>query len=478
MITLIKGNLGPGILNLPHAFALAGYGLGSVLFFVVSLQGLYSMWLLVSCQQRLQQQQNQQHNNTSLTFMGVARRVLGPYGGRAVEVFLLVSQGGVCCVFLSLLSTHLQATFLIRATLSVSLVTVVLLGLVLLRWIADLVWLSTVANVCMLLALGTATGMGVLVRYGTIAPSTTATHLVAARMTPAVMTTFTTDMFYALEGIGLVLPVANAYATTASGTTMMNGGDRTTMTTTTPTKPPFGRVLLQSMTLVAGAFLVTGLGAAVGFPDNHSGSITEYLQATYPNVLWFRIVNSLVMLAVGMTFPLQLTPAAEVVETWVSQWNEHKRGVAVPQNDEDANDGVMIDVPISHATSTEDATATTEPPPLNTSESSDAVPQLDDTIPLSPNDSKAWIVQRWSMVLFFAAIVLAVDDLGVLMSLFGAVGQTTLAAMPCVVHLAMQYQGLAPRCWWQTVIHLAIVTFCGFVLLAGVVQCIREELRV
>ena len=89
MITLIKGNLGPGILNLPHAFALAGYGLGSVLFFVVSLQGLYSMWLLVSCQQRLQQQQNQQHNNTSLTFMGVARRVLGPYGGRAVEVFLL-----------------------------------------------------------------------------------------------------------------------------------------------------------------------------------------------------------------------------------------------------------------------------------------------------------------------------------------------------------------------------------------------------
>lgn len=41
-IHLVKGNLGPGCLNLPHAFAIAGWGLGSGLFALVALQGIYS----------------------------------------------------------------------------------------------------------------------------------------------------------------------------------------------------------------------------------------------------------------------------------------------------------------------------------------------------------------------------------------------------------------------------------------------------
>ena len=51
---IIKGNLGPGILNLPHAFAMGGYIYSSILFFIVVFQGLYSMCLLIYCKYLLQ----------------------------------------------------------------------------------------------------------------------------------------------------------------------------------------------------------------------------------------------------------------------------------------------------------------------------------------------------------------------------------------------------------------------------------------
>ena len=69
---LIKGNLGPGCLNIPNAFALCGWILGSFLFLLVAIQGIYSMILLVYCKRwirndiikkkkhRKQQQQDQE----------------------------------------------------------------------------------------------------------------------------------------------------------------------------------------------------------------------------------------------------------------------------------------------------------------------------------------------------------------------------------------------------------------------------------
>ena len=48
---LVKGNLGPGCLNLPFAFALTGWVVGSFFFLIVAVQGIYSMWLLTYCKQ-------------------------------------------------------------------------------------------------------------------------------------------------------------------------------------------------------------------------------------------------------------------------------------------------------------------------------------------------------------------------------------------------------------------------------------------
>eukprot|EP00751_Fragilariopsis_kerguelensis_P044907 CAMPEP_0170996478 /NCGR_PEP_ID=MMETSP0736-20130129/12259_1 /TAXON_ID=186038 /ORGANISM="Fragilariopsis kerguelensis, Strain L26-C5" /LENGTH=324 /DNA_ID=CAMNT_0011422927 /DNA_START=406 /DNA_END=1377 /DNA_ORIENTATION=- len=216
MMHLMKGNLGPGCLNLPHAFAVSGWLLGMVLFLVVALQGIYSMLLLVSCkqyirshlqqqreaqaaqqqqqQQEQRRQQQQQHtdsndrNNidvagtieeggeiemivdetTIVTFMDIAAFSHGRVGSILVQVFLFILQGGVCCVFLSLIATNFHASLpqnTLHLDSCVFLVTLLLLVVVLVRDLKELKWLSLGANCLMILAIFTASFSAISVLY-------------------------------------------------------------------------------------------------------------------------------------------------------------------------------------------------------------------------------------------------------------------------------------------------------------------------
>lgn len=71
------------------------------------------------------------------------------------------------------------------------------------------------------------------------------------------------------------------------------------------------------------------------------------------------------------------------------------------------------------------------------------------------------------MVLVCAVVVNVVSDLATLISLFGAFGQTGLAAMPCLMHLNLQRHGIAPNNMMQTVLDVVIISFCFLVMLTG-----------
>lgn len=457
MLALIKGNVGPGVLNLPHAFGLTGYGLGTLLLGIVACQGMYSMGLLVDCHARMMTTTHRE-GRPPLTFMSLAQAVLPGGGGAVVEVFLFVSQGGVCCVFLSLLATHVQAltTTTLSDVTAVSLVTMSLLLLVTnVRWIADLVYLNSVANGIMLVALLTATGAGL--QRALLHADTPSSLLPAVQPHGAqvgTLLTFTTDMFYALEGMGLVIPVVNAY----------NG---CSPRSDAAARPDPRRVVVSSMTLVAVAFWITGVGAAWGLSSGGimtGGSIIADLSRCYPHQVWYAVVNTFVVVAVGMTFPLQLTPAAEVVEAWVQRVAVRRRTRVAVEED----DGLVVD----------DMIVDQDPGVAEDVDENEQRDDDDDEITMDNGGSGCfqygWIVQRWCMIFFFAAIVLVVDDLGTLMSFFGAVGQTTLAAMPCVLHLAMQYQGLAPPCRWRAALDVIIIVFCAVVMVAGCGQSVWD----
>lgn len=432
-IHLVKGNLGPGCLNLPHAFSLIGWALGSGLFVLIALQGIYSMCLLLYCKNLLQER----HNDSSInTFMDVARKALGFGGGRVVEIFLFVSQGGVCCVFLSLISTNLRSAIPdLSAVSSVLIVTLGLMGMVRLRFLKDLFWLCATANAFMVTAILTAAIAG-LMNYVEHRPNPA---VVAANATPFSIITFTSDMFYAFEGIGLVLPIENSFGSQQRS---------------------FDHVLVSSMSLVASLFVLIGVFGSIGFPDIRSGSVTAYLEREYPHVMWYSITNALVIIAVAFTFPLQLTPALEVLDGWLDD----------TEGGELENRSIDMDViPTSDEDDIKAPSLQHEPSPQ------EIMIVLQDKLDAACSEqsqqscytANSWIFRRWAMVILCAVVVLLVNDLGILMSLFGAVGQTGLAGMPCAVHLALQYQGVAPKNSLWSLLNVVILLFCTAVMLTG-----------
>jgi len=229
---LIKGNLGPGVLNLPHAFALSGWVLGLFLASLVALQGIYSMVLLVLCKEyvrsdmkrkrELQQKQQpkditptneeNEYENNICTFMDIAHAIYGEVGSIIVQILLFVLQGGVCCVFLSLIATNLHALLpAIQLEVCVLIVTGLLLLVVLVRDLKELKWLSLGANCLMIIAILTASISAMYVLFVNGHNKEEDTTYKRYTKNPAEIATFVSSMFYAFEGIGLVMPIENSY---------------------------------------------------------------------------------------------------------------------------------------------------------------------------------------------------------------------------------------------------------------------------
>jgi Transmembrane amino acid transporter protein len=503
-LALMKGNLGPGILNLPHAFSkVQSIYIGSILFCIVTIQGLYSMTLLVYCKNLMNQYNSNHHRQPILvqTFMDVTKTALGDIGGRITEIFVFVLQLGVCCVFVSLIATNIQAivTF-ITPFLSISIITIcMMIAVTIFRFIHDLFWFNAIANTFMLIAILTATIASIIhilhnnsiddntassVSWSSTTTGTENTTTSTTSISAAI--TFTADMFFAFEGIGLVLPVENNYNTnivkqldsTTSATTTTTVAAIATITslsstTTTSHKQhnkihgrwKFYNVLLFSMGCVAILFAITGLSASIGFHHTvTNASITAFLKESYPNVLWYSIVNILVLFAVALTFPLQLTPAMEVLEKWLLEFSSrthNHRFYTINRTDSD-DEFIMSD----NNTPTQDALYT--PQNVDIDHPNNLQLPITTSLTVSVWNQYGWMIRRWIVVLTCSTIVLIVNnDLGLLVSLFGAVGQTGLAAMPCAVHLVLQQRHIAPYNIFLTLVDILVILFCAIVMVAG-----------
>lgn len=446
---LIKGNLGPGCLNLPHAFGLSGWLLGSGLFLLVAVQGIYSMMLLAECKQLLVAT-----NRPVYTFMDVAQVSLGPKGHAFVQMFLFILQAGVCCVFLSLIATNMRAQTSLSQNASVAVVTCALLFVVLIRTMKDLRWLSTTANVFMLTAILTAavSGISEVVQDDIPLPNKGTSDL-------GDVATFISSMFFSFEGIGLVLPVENTFTVSEFPDEIEEANH-------------FYRtgILPGAMSVVGILFWIIGFFASWGFPDIENGSITAFLAEQFPDQPWFKAVNAMVMLAVFLTFPLQLTPALEVLEEWFTPAIALSSPTTTSEEIQPAADASSQEtVPVIQ-------------PVDSTDGHREAALLADEDENLAPSTNSwwkkhQWIVPRYAIVFGCSIVVLLVDDLGLLMALFGAVGQTGLAMMPCLCHLSLQRHGIAPKHRFKTLLDLLIVIFATLVMFFGLVVSVNRIIQ-
>mmetsp|Transcript_10067 Transcript_10067/g.11499 ORF Transcript_10067/g.11499 Transcript_10067/m.11499 type:complete len:559 (+) Transcript_10067:76-1752(+) len=487
---LIKGNLGPGVLNLPHAFATAGWVLGFLLASVVAFQGIYSMVLLVYCKEyvradlkkkRLRQQQEKRRRqnegrapevhdvyadeNSICTFMDIAYATNGEAVSIVVQILLFICQGGVCCVFLNLIATNLHALLpsSYDSETCIYLTTGLLLLVVLVRDLKELKWLSMGANVMMVTAIFTASGSAMYVLYQNYQKNNNSddadfevedheeSHYKKFTTQPAVIATFVSSIYYSFEGIGLVMPIENSFVgykdmhTARVGSTdndAENGANDNNIheddedevaRKASRSKLFISPVLIGSMCLVAFLFLLIGVTCGPAFPDNVDGSVTAYLSTKYPDSLWYQCVNASVMVAVFLTFPLQLTPAMEVLQEWFGPGCN----------------------------------------PCN-SFNSDAGSCNASVVKQKGVQKYEWIFRRYLVVLSCSIIVLTVNDLGLLIALFGAVGNTGLAAMPCVFHLKLMQDKRAPYHGVLWSIDVGIIALGVAVAIAGVTFALQE----
>mmetsp|Transcript_20920 Transcript_20920/g.65469 ORF Transcript_20920/g.65469 Transcript_20920/m.65469 type:complete len:244 (-) Transcript_20920:1241-1972(-) len=109
---------------------------------------------------------------------------------------------------------------------------------------------------------------------------------------------FLGSVFYAFEGIALVLPIENALsAAAASGKRCFR----------------YEELIVVSMLFVVFLFACVGALCGLAFPHT-GGSIVAYLALLYPSSSAMQLLNAAVAAAVLCTYPLQLAPAMPTLE--------------------------------------------------------------------------------------------------------------------------------------------------------------------
>ncbi|CAI5653209.1 unnamed protein product [Oreochromis niloticus] len=113
LIHLLKGNIGTGLLGLPLAVKNAGLVLGPISLLVMGVIAVHCMKLLVTCSHHL----SAKMNRSSLTYGEAVQygmenvpwlRRHSQWGKRTVNLFLIITQLGFCCVYFVFLSDNVK----------------------------------------------------------------------------------------------------------------------------------------------------------------------------------------------------------------------------------------------------------------------------------------------------------------------------------------------------------------------------------
>lgn len=215
MIHLLKGSLGSGILAMPMAFANAGLFFGLFCTFAIGIICTYCVHILVKSAHTL----CRRNKVPSLGYAEVAEAAFlaGPRGIRPwakfakamINLFLVVDLLGCCCVYVLFVAENLKQVVAhytdIQEFHDVKLYMAALLPLlILINLIRNLKYLSPLSMIANLLV---ATGMGITFYY--LLTDMPALNSKPYFVTISKLPKFFGTAIFALEGIGVVMPLEN-----------------------------------------------------------------------------------------------------------------------------------------------------------------------------------------------------------------------------------------------------------------------------
>ncbi|XP_034255640.1 proton-coupled amino acid transporter-like protein pathetic isoform X2 [Thrips palmi] len=309
LIHLLKGSLGTGILSMPLAFKNAGLFFGLFATFGIGFICTYCVHILVKCAHEL----CRRTRVPSLDFADVAETAFscgpGPVQkfsrlARAlINTFLVIDLLGCCCVYLVFVSSNLQQVVNHYTGTEMSVQTYMLSMLpllVLLNLIRNLKYLSPFSMAANMLI---GTGMAITLYY-------VLTDLPAVTERPYFSTwqqlpLFFGNAIFALEGIGVVMPLENNMKTP----THFIGCPS---------------VLNTGMAIVVSLYVCVGFFGYLKYGDITQGSITLNL----PHDPLAQSVKVMIALAIFLTYSLQFYVPMEILRKGIIDVHFRKHPVA------------------------------------------------------------------------------------------------------------------------------------------------------
>lgn len=217
---LLKGSLGTGILAMPNAFRNSGYVTGSIGTLAIGIICTYCIHQLIKAEYELCKRKKV----PSMSYPGVGEAALNegpswckacaPYITHVINTFLLIYQLGTCCVYVVFVSSNIKsiADYYMEEKADVRLyMLIILLPLILINWVRNLKYLapfSTFANGV------TMVSFGIILYYIFREPFSTDGKDAFGEIKNFPL--FFGTVLFALEAIGVILPLENEMKTPKS----------------------------------------------------------------------------------------------------------------------------------------------------------------------------------------------------------------------------------------------------------------------
>ncbi|XP_049867849.1 proton-coupled amino acid transporter-like protein pathetic isoform X1 [Pectinophora gossypiella] len=298
LIHLLKGNIGTGILAMPDAFKNAGLIFGVFGTLLMGAICTHCMHILVECSHEL----CIRNQRPALSFSEVVEDAvasgpvfLRPYAKKmknVVNVFLVITQLGFCCVYFLFVATNLQDTIPLshKTHLGVYCYLALLFpAMFVLTMLKNLKYLTPVSLIAAIM-----TAWGLVITFYYILQDLPRTSTVKSFASWRQLPLYFGTAIYAFEGIGVVLPLENNMKTPEDF-----GG--------------WAGVLNTGMVIVAALYTAIGFFGYLKYGNHVRGSITLNL----PDDLLAQSVRTMMAAAIFLSYGLQFYVPMNIVWPYV-----------------------------------------------------------------------------------------------------------------------------------------------------------------
>jgi proton-coupled amino acid transporter len=286
--TLLKMFIGSGVLFLPRAFANGGWLFSCVAMAFCALVTGVCILRLVECRQAVK---------GSYGFLG--QRAAGIWGRRAVDVSVVLSQAGFCCVYIVFIARNaLQLLNTGRCWLGGEWLWL----LILLEWplFTPLTWIRNLASFGPTNVAADVFIMGGLA--GVLAWCAQGFATAPAGGAPLAVPAFAADTFaltlgtavYAFEGVGMVVPVYEALSPRAQAR--------------------FPYTMSATVAFIAALYITVGLVPYLFVQGVLHEKVADAVTLNLPRVWWSYGIQAGFCAALTFSYPLMMHPAMQIME--------------------------------------------------------------------------------------------------------------------------------------------------------------------